>query len=319
MEFGFNVPLRGPMATAGFIGELAVRGEALGFTHIAVPDHLVIPQTIDSVYPYSDTGAFPGQDSGDTLEQLTIMTWIAALTQRVRVLSSVMVVPHRGAVLTAKMLSTLDVMSGGRLTVGVGAGWLREEFEAVDAPDFDARGRVTDEYLDVFIRVWTEASPNLAGEFVHMSGASVLPHPVQDPHPPIWVGGESRAAMRRAVRVGSAWYPIGVNPAFPLNTRTRYAAALGRLGREAEARQRDPASVGLAYWANWYDERRPVVDVDGERHLFTGNDEQVKDDIHWMRERGVTDLLFNFVRSEESASFDAMARCDTELLGDFKG
>ena len=95
MEFGLNVALRGPLATPAFITRFSREAESLGFDLMAVPDHLVVPRRIASVYPYSATGAFPGQDSGDTLEQLTTMTWIAAATTRLRVLSSVMVVPHR--------------------------------------------------------------------------------------------------------------------------------------------------------------------------------------------------------------------------------
>src|SRR6185295_11086914 len=103
---------------------------------------------IDSKYPYTVTGAFPGQ--GDVLEQLTLMTFAAAKTRRLRLVTSVMILPHRNPVVTAKTLATIDVLSGGRVTVGVGVGWMREEFEALGAPDFDRRGAASDEYIRIF-------------------------------------------------------------------------------------------------------------------------------------------------------------------------
>lgn len=315
MHYGFNIPLRGPLATPAGMAAIARHGETLGFSLAALPDHILIPRAIESRYPYSETGAFPGQGSGDCLEQLSAMAYLAALTSRLRLLSSVMVVPHRGAALTAKMLSTIDVLSGGRLTVGIGAGWLREEFEAIGAPPFAARGRVTDEYLEAFKVLWTEAEPAYQGEFVNFSQVSFLPHPVQRPHPPIWVGGESRAALRRSVNHGDAWYPIGVNPRFPLDTLARYRDAVAQLHELSEAAGRDPGSVGLAYWANWYNEARGEVRVEGARHLFTGSDAAIVEDIGALRELGVGHLLFNFARDDVQASLDAMSRFQAAVLG----
>src|SRR6266567_4427207 len=121
-------------------------------------------------------------------------------------------------VLTAKILSTIDVMSGGRIMVGVGAGWLEEEFEALGAPPFAERGKATDEYLQAFRELWTKDKPHFDGRFVKFTNIVFVPKPVQKPHPPLWVGGESGPAMRRAARLGNGWYPIGSNPRFPLNT-----------------------------------------------------------------------------------------------------
>ncbi len=150
MEYGFNLPTRGPLATPETIAEMARLGESLGFGCLAFPDHVVIPRDIESRYPYSGTGAYPGQASGDCLEQLTTLAWVAAVTERARLLTSVMVVPHRNPVFTAKALATADVLSGGRLVVGAGAGWMAEEFAAIGTEPVAERGAVTDEYLEVF-------------------------------------------------------------------------------------------------------------------------------------------------------------------------
>src|SRR5262249_62249890 len=120
----------------------------------------------------------------------------AAVTRRLRLVLGVMVVPHRPAVLTAKMLATIDVLSGGRLVVGIGAGWLKAEFDAVVTTPFAERGAVTDEYLAAFRALWTETKPKIDGKYVHHDGLLLEPKPVQQPYPPIWVGGESGPSLR---------------------------------------------------------------------------------------------------------------------------
>ena len=156
MLIGFNAPTAGPLSAADNLAKIVVGGEAMGFDYATFSDHVVIPTAIAAEYPYSASGEFPSGTRGERHEQLTEIAWIAAKTTRLRLVTSVMVVPHRPAVLTAKILSTIDVLSGGRLTLGIGAGWMREEFEAIDAPDFDARGTVTDEYVRAFVELWTQ-------------------------------------------------------------------------------------------------------------------------------------------------------------------
>ena len=140
------------------------------------------------------------------------MAFVAGKTSRLRLVTSVTVVPHRPAVLQAKMLATIDVLSNGRLTFGIGAGWMKEEFQALGVPPFPERGAVTDEYLDAFRELWTKDDPRFEGRHVKFADILFEPKPVQKPHPPIWVGGESGPALRRTARIGDAWYPIGTNP-----------------------------------------------------------------------------------------------------------
>ena len=225
-----------------------------------------------------------------------------------------MVVPHRSAVNTAKVLASIDVLSNGRVTLGVGAGWMAEEFAAIGAPPFAERGKVTDEYLAVFKELWTQHAPRFDGDYVRFSDISFLPKPLQNPHPPIWVGGESMPAIRRAARVGDAWYPIGANPRHPLNSVALLRTAAGKLAAEAEKINRDPAQIGLTYWANWYREDNTVTLENGERHLFTGSDADIVDDIGALRELGVGTLLFNFQRDSLQHSLDSMERFAADVL-----
>src|ERR671931_253980 len=131
MRYGFYLPTRGATATPEALQTLVTRGEALGFHSVMIADHIVFASEIRSTYPYTVSGAFPGH--GDVLEQLTLMAFVAGITKTLRLVSSVMILPYRNPVLTAKMLATVDVLSKGRVTVGVGVGWLHEEFEALHA------------------------------------------------------------------------------------------------------------------------------------------------------------------------------------------
>ncbi len=314
MDFGFSIPTRGAVATTQTIDTFAKRGEELGFRYFAIADHIVIPRRIDSLYPYSKDRKMGGAASGDCMEPLAVMAYLAAATSTARLLTSVMVVPHRQPVLTAKMLATIDVLSGGRVTVGCGAGWMAEEFAAIGAPPFNERGKVTDEYLAIFKELWTKESPRFEGMYARFSDISFLPKPVQKPHPPLWIGGESSAAVRRAARVGDGWYPIGANPEFPLNTIERYKTAVTSLRAQAEQNGRDPLSIDLSYWANWYRENQTITTDDGMRHLMTGNADAIAEDIARLGEAGVRHCLFNFQRNTLEESIAAMERFAADVM-----
>ena len=314
MDYGFSIPTRGPLATRDGLSALAKRGEELGFAYLAIPDHIVIPRQIESPYPYNAARKMVGAASGDCLEQLALMAYLAAGTTKARLLTSIMVVPHRSPVFTAKALATIDVLSQGRVTVGCGVGWMDEEFRAIGAPPFAERGKVTDEYLRIFKTLWTQDDPRFEGSYARFANISFLPKPVQKPHPPLWIGGESPAALRRVVALGDAWYPIGSNPQYPLDTVERYSQALSRLREEASRARRDPASIELAFWASWYKEGQANTADNGQRQLFTGSDAEVARDIDVFRSLGVRHLLFNFVRATLAESLSAMERFAAQVL-----
>ena len=165
-----------------------------------IADHVAFPVTINSRYPYTVSGAFPG--GGDALEQLALMAFVAGKSATLRLVTSVMILPHRNPVVTAKMLATIDVLSGGRVTVGVGVGWLREEFEALGAPDFDRRGAVSDEYLRIFKTLWTESPASFSGRVLPLRG-DPLSAPARAEAASADLGGRPQqggAAARRALR-----------------------------------------------------------------------------------------------------------------------
>jgi len=277
------------MATPESITAIAQAGEEMGFTHAYVSDHIVVPTSFDSIYPYTADGSAPFGTS--FLEQLTTISYLAAATTRVRLVTSVMVVPYRAPMHTAKVLSSIDVLSGGRLVVGVGVGWMKEEFEAVGAPPFAERGRVTNEYLRAFRELWTADAPSFSGDHVSFSDIAFEPKPVQKPLP-IWIGGESAPAIRRAATLGDGWYPISYSPANPLHTLDALKASLGKLHALAREAGRDPSEIEITYHAGAYG--RDAETVDGERKAFTGTDGQIADDVKRFEEAGVNNIFWLF-------------------------
>ena len=264
MNFGFSVPIGGVLATGGALASLARRGEELGFGFLSTGDHLIAPRQIRSRYPYSVSGEYGNALS--FLDQPTLLSFVAAATSSIRLVTGVLVVPYRSPIHTAKVLATIDVLSGGRLTVGCGVGWMREEFEILDVPPFEERGAVTDEYIRIFRELWTSDDPEFHGAYCDFSGVVFEPKPVQRPHPPIWIGGESRRAHQAG---GDPWEtdgsPSGPTLANPLETLpelargNRPAAAVRRGGgsRPGVARRRLCHGLARRRRAGW---RRAAAD-----------------------------------------------------------
>ncbi len=314
MRFGFYLPTRGPQAAGPAVEALARHGEALGYHSAVVADHIVIPASSDSIYPYTLDGKHPSE--GDALEQLAEIAFVAGVTRTLRLITSVLIVPHRNPVVTAKTLATIDVLSRGRLTVGVGVGWLREEFAALGAPNFERRGAVTDEYIRIFKTLWTQAPATFSGEFYRFDSVWSLPMPVQQPHPPIWIGGHSRAALRRAARLGDGWHPVGGVPSAPLRP-AELRAKVVELHRLCAAEGRGPAELTVSLKAPLYDVRvtGAALDAEGrERRPLSGTAEQIAADVDAYAEAGVSELILDFRGDALGASLDRMEWFAREVM-----
>lgn len=310
MKYGFTLPGSGPLTGPENMSAIARRGEELGYDFLMVPDHIVFPRQDESVYPYNEQGVHPGVSAGACLEQLTVLAFLAGQTKRIRLGSSVMIVPHRSPVVTAKALATLDVLSNGRVIVGVGTGWLREEFEILGLPPFEERGAVTDEYIRAFKELWTSDNPTFEGKYCRFSEVSFLPKPVQKPHPPIWVGGESHAAMRRAARMGNGWHPLGANVRFPLGRPEQLAEGIKRLAALAEREGRNPEEIDIAYRVHGNGLTKnanspAATSPSGDRAPFTGSAEQIAGDIQQYEQMGVNHLALDFGGVASSRQGDA--------------
>ncbi len=314
MQIGFNLPNSGPLSGVADMTKIATEGEAMGFDYLTMTDHVVLPDTKVPGYPYSESGEFYESSPTERHEQLIGMAYVAAKTTRVRLVAAVLVVPHRPAVLAAKMLATLDVLSGGRLVVGVGAGWLKTEFDAVVTTPFADRGAVTDEYIDAFRVLWTEPAPRFSGRFTNFDGIVLEPKPIQRPHPPIWIGGESGPSVRRAARVGDAWYPIGSNNKHLLDTLPRLKAGIARLRKATAEAGRDPAAMGVAFRVKRYGAAVPPKATDGERRLFSGSEADLIGDFRALRDAGVTALDIDFGRPTAEAVIAEMRRFKSAVI-----
>ena len=230
MDVGVFVPLGNGNASPEILRAVGRETEDRGFESIWVPEHVVLFDEYSSAYPYSADGKFPGGADSGMLEPLQALTFLAAVTDRVRLGTGICLVPQRNPVYTAKAVTDLDSLSGGRVDFGVGVGWLREEFEAVAMP-FEERGRRTDEHLQVMKSLWCDEVSEFHGELYNLDPCRMYPKPIHTPHPPIHVGGESDAAMRRVARHGQGWFSFDRLPADLPEPLGRLDAALAQEGR----------------------------------------------------------------------------------------
>lgn len=295
MRYGAFLPHLGPLARGDVLAHLrtsAQTAEALGFDSVWVGDHIVTPLRIASRYPYSPTGTFPLHPQEPILEPLSVLSFVAGCTTTIRLGTAVLVLPHRHAVVTAKTVATLDVLSGGRVILGVGVGWMEEEFKVLNVP-FAERGPLSDESVAALKALWTSDTPRFAGRYYRFSDLRCEPRPVQKPHPPIWVGGHTGPALRRVVAYGDGWAAVVFSP-------QEFAEGRDRLHERAAKAGRPLSSITLC------------VSPRGKKP------EAIVDDIPRYQELGATYLylaFFNFARSYEEmmAMMERFAR-DVQLI-----
>jgi probable F420-dependent oxidoreductase len=314
MDFGIHIGTRGCLTTRENIMAVASAAEASGYAIIGVADHLIVPVHTDVRYPYTADGIWPGAPSGECFDAIATLTFLAGFTQRIRLLTSVLVVPYRPAVLTAKLLTTADVLSGGRVIAGVGSGWMKEEFAALETPPFADRGAVTDEYIRAWKSLWMDEQPAIEGKFVKFDNVVFRPQPASKPHPPIWVGGESAPALRRAAKMGDGWYPVSNNAQILLNTPALLKTGIERLHRAAEKVGRDPSSIDIAYV--WFMPPRWIAKTgeDGQRQMFTGGADDMLEDAAAFAAVGVKHLIVYAQQPTIEATLDVQQRFAEDVV-----
>jgi probable F420-dependent oxidoreductase len=271
MQFGLSLPHFRPVASPEAIRRVAQRAEQLGYDGIWVSDHIVIPA--------SAVGRFGSM----FYEPLTVLGFAAACTTKIRLGTTVIILPYRNPVVAAKVLSTLDALSGGRVTAGMAVGWTEDEFKALGVP-FQERGALSDEYIAAFKALWTQDTPVFHGHYVHFENLAFEPKPVQKPHLPIWIGGNSKRAIRRAVALGDGWHPTRPLP-------EDIKAGVTYLQEICEQRGRDPHSLTIAA-------REPLKFYDGaeaamRRRPLLGSTQKIIDDIGQYRDAGVHYLMLD--------------------------
>ncbi len=231
MKIGLFLGAFYPVVTPAFLAKAARAAEERGFHSVWVGEHVVLFDSYAKEYPYAETGEFPVSGEAGMAEPFTTLAWLAGQTSTIRLGTGVILVPQRSPLYTAKEVANVDWLSGGRFDFGIGVGWQREEFEALQVP-WEHRGARCDEYIEVMRRLWEDSESSHEGRFWQLPPSRAFPKPVQTPHPPIHVGGESDVAIRRVVRLGADWLPFNVSPQLLTERRARLAELLEGTGRD---------------------------------------------------------------------------------------
>jgi len=288
MKIGIALPIFGKYAGREEIMEAALAAEALGYDSIWVSDHVVVP---DSHNVFGDVFFDP----------LISLGFIASATSRIELGTSVIVLPYRNPLVLAKSVSSLDALSGGRVVLGVGSGWLKGEFDALGV-DFARRGQMTDEYIEIMKELWTSDSPSHEGEYFSFTGIRFEPKPVRKPHPPVWVGGESRRSIERAVTHGDGWHPVGLGP-------EELAAKAREVRSILPDEKRESFVISL----------RRNVEINegrefGPEETLRGTPGKIRDGIEAYREAGVDHLILYVLSGEFEGVLRTMRVLREEVL-----
>ncbi len=291
MRIGLGIPqlANGP-DFRGFIR----RAEQLGFESVLVGDHIILPSQGTRQYPYTADGSFSRAADDPFLETMTLLGYLAACSETIKLGSTVIILPYRNPVVQAKMFASLDVLSDGRMICGVGVGWLEKEFDTLGAP-YSERGPMSDEFLQIFKALWTQPEPEFYGRYYQLEGITFYPKPVQKPHIPIWVGGHTRAALRRTAKYGDCWHTTRQTPEF-------VADHIPYLKQQTELAGRDPNSVSVSLKRSLHFTDLGIPDGSSIRTTgaLTASTEEILDDLYICRQAGIDQLTYDFrVKSVE--------------------
>jgi probable F420-dependent oxidoreductase len=307
MKIGLNLDNRGPGATPENMVHFAVTADRLGFSSLVVSDHIVLVHQQTNQYPYSATGEIDFDAWTPWHDTLGLIGFVAGKTARIRLGPSVLILPYRNPLVIAKWCATVDALSGGRLFLGAGTGWWREEFDALGLGDqFAERGPRTDEYLRICKNLWAEARPAYQGQFFSYANLIAAPKPVQPGGIPIWIGGNSRRALRRVADLGDVWHPVVLTPPADLNPM-QLGEQRKRLESLYEERDRDPATVQIA-------PKTHVYFTPDRSRLLTGTPQHIVEDLLAYQAQGVGEFIFYVPGASAPEKLDNLQRIAEEIL-----
>lgn len=309
MDLGVFLPISGRAAGPDTLKEAACQAEALGFDSVWTADRIVIPWEIKTSYPYSEGARFIVPPDRPFLEPLTCLAFLSGCTQRILLGMSVLVLPYRHPLYWAKVATTIDQLSKGRLVLGVGVGWMVEEFEALGAP-FQERGKVSDEQLDVLKQLCEEERSSFKGLYYRFDNIAFYPKPYQKPHLPIWVGGEGERAQRRAAAHGDAWFPYFVRIT-PKELRRRF----DNVRQWAADSGRDPDQIRLACCLPIEVGAKPIPQ---EEDRLRGTPQQLGEALMRYQKIGVDHIALQFMVPHHPERIEQIERFAKEVLPAFK-
>ena len=295
MKFGVCIPHYGRPIEIDRLTEMAVKAEESGYDPVWVTDHIIVPHVIPDRPPeivYRN----------DMLEPLTLLAHLGAITSRVNIGTSVIILPYRNPVILAKAIATADVLSRGRVIFGAAVGWMEGEFNALNAP-FSDRGAVSNEYLRLVKELWTNSTPDFEGGGFHISDVTFSPMPVQQPHPPIWIGGRSRAGARRAARYGDFWHPVQIPPQELAEKAAYMREFSSRIGRDVPPQ--------LSFRGNLL--FSDSTSAEGRLPL-QGSVEDIIGDIAEYANVGVSHIIMEMPGASFAEKFEAMERFQSDVV-----
>jgi probable F420-dependent oxidoreductase len=297
MEFGICIPHYGKPIDIAKILDTVRQVEALEFDSVWVTDHLIVPQTLEIIY------------RDHMLEPLALLNYVAAMTTRVKIGTSVIILPYRNPIVVAKMLATTDQLSAGRLIFGAAVGWMEPEFAALGAP-FADRGAYSDECLRLIKMLWTQEKVSFEGQYCSFTDMQASPRPLQQPHPPIWVGGNSPRARRRVAELGDGWHATAI----PLDElRVGIADVRNKWARRGRAGEpvfslRIPCSIeGVSQEVLHYTPRRPG------RESLTGSISSMVERLKTYQELGVSHLALEMSTQSHESTFASLEAFATRI------
>ena len=303
MKVGFGLPQMGPAASPDAVVKAAQRAEELGYDSVWVIERLLYPLKPQTPYPATPDGSLPDVYK-QVLDPLATLTFLAAKTSRVGLGTSVLDMPYYNPVMLARQLTTLDVLSQGRLRLGLGLGWSKDEYDAVGAT-FKGRGARADEFIQVLKAIWTTDPVEFHGKFYHIPKSIIQPKPVQKPHPPIYLASFSEAALKRVARLADGWNPVGI----PVDGMGQMFQGVKEM---AKAEGRDPSSLRLLVRAHPEITEKPLGK---DRWAFAGTLEQIKEDISRCRDLAVEELFFDPIFSPDGQSLDGFLSRMEQMRG----
>ena len=309
MKIGVFLPISGRAASA-VLTDAARRAEALGYDSVWAADRIVTPWEINTLYPYSADQRFIVPPDIPFLEPLTCLAFLAGCTQKIALGMSVLVMPYRHPLSWAKIATTIDHLSKGRLILGVGVGWMVEEFDALGV-SFKERGTMADEQLEVVHRLWNDEKPRFDGRYYHFDEVGFSPKPLQKPRVPIWIGGEGARAQRRAGTHGDAWFPY-----FVRITPRELAAGFDNVRRWAVEAKRDPNAIRLSCCLPIEVTRQPVSQ---EEDRLMGTPEQLLTALRRFQEIGVEHLALQFMVPRWPERIEQIERFAREAMPALRG
>ena len=303
MKIGFSLPNIGPIGTAEAVTKVAQRAEALGYSSLWTIERLLYPVKLQAPYPGTPDGSLP-EAYRQALDPLDALTFVAAQTRKIKLGTSVLDMPYHNPVVLARRLTTLDVLSNGRLCVGLGLGWNKDEMDATGA-DMKKRGALADEFLPLLKAIWTTNPVEFHGKFFNVPKSYIDLKPVQKPHPPIYMGAFVPAALKRVARQADGWNPI----LLPVSVMAQMFESLKQTAKDAG---RDPDSLSMVVHAFLELTDKPLGK---ERNIFSGSLDQIAEDVRGCAKIGAKEVFFNPTFSQGGQSLDRWLSLLEQLRG----